>query len=220
MALQLLLIERKDLPQSESLLANLKNKGYQVAVVHNLELAIETTKTLWPNLIVISPTNGQQMLTRFQELICNNDLDIPCILVSHDPHLPNEVDCVVAQVAPDRLETLPEKIESAMSSQKNRFIRLPNLVIDCQQRQVLRDKEHFSLTPKEYKLLYLLIKKHGQILSRKEIMQTVWETDYMGDTRTLDVHIRWIREKIEEDPSKPQRLVTVRGVGYCFILHP
>ena len=220
MALQLLLIERKGLPQSESLLSNLENQGYQVAVAHNLETAAETTKTLWPNLVVFSLTNSHPSVATFQKLMDRIDLDIPCIVVSNEKVLSVTEDYAIVQLASNQLETLPEEIEEAISDQKNRFIRLPNLIVDCQQRQVLRDKEYYSLTPKEYKLLSLLIERHDQILSRKEIMQTVWETDYMGDTRTLDVHIRWIREKIEVKPSKPRRLLTVRGVGYRFISKP
>jgi DNA-binding response OmpR family regulator len=56
----------------------------------------------------------------------------------------------------------------------------------------------------------------GEVLSRGTIMKEVWETDYLGDTRTLDVHIRWVREKLEDNPSRPQYIITVRGVGYRF----
>jgi DNA-binding response OmpR family regulator len=94
------------------------------------------------------------------------------------------------------------------------------LIIDCQQYKVLRNGKGYWLTPKEFKLLYLLVENQGQILKRKTIMQEIWETDYMGDTRTLDVHIRWIREKIEENPSQPRHLITVRGVGYRFVVNP
>ena len=85
---------------------------------------------------------------------------------------------------------------------------------------MLRQGQIYSLTPKEFKLLNLLVSSPDQIFSRKVIMQEVWETDYLGDTRTLDVHIRWIREKIEDNPSRPQRVITIRGVGYRFILNP
>ena len=106
------------------------------------------------------------------------------------------------------------------AEQKDRFIRLPNLIIDCHYRRVLHKQQRHILTPKEFKLLHLLIDNHREVLSRKAIMQSVWETDYMGDTRTLDVHIRWLREKIEENPSRPKHLVTIRKMGYRFIMVP
>jgi DNA-binding response OmpR family regulator len=66
----------------------------------------------------------------------------------------------------------------------------------------------------------IFIGRVGQTITRKTLMKEVWETDYLGDTRTLDVHIRWVREKVEENPSKPQRLLTVRGQGYKFQCEP
>jgi DNA-binding response OmpR family regulator len=69
---------------------------------------------------------------------------------------------------------------------------------------------------KEFELLSLLMANAGHVLSRTDIFDRVWGTDWIGDTRTLDVHIRWLREKIETDPAKPQYIQTVRGVGYRF----
>lgn len=81
-------------------------------------------------------------------------------------------------------------------------------------RLVVTPKGQYHMTPKTTALLYYLMAHHGQVLSRSEIMQNVWETDYLEDTRTLDVHIRWLRERIEADPSEPTYLSTVRGKGY------
>ncbi|HSM55118.1 MAG TPA: response regulator transcription factor [Candidatus Sulfomarinibacteraceae bacterium] len=77
-----------------------------------------------------------------------------------------------------------------------------------------------QLTPKQAQLLEAFLRHPNQILSRRLLMQTVWDTDYVGDTRTLDVHIRWVREAIEENPAEPRRITTVRGVGYIFRLPP
>ncbi|MFQ5577236.1 MAG: winged helix-turn-helix domain-containing protein, partial [Anaerolineae bacterium] len=103
---------------------------------------------------------------------------------------------------------------------KGRFIRAGNLTLDTRTRAVLCAGTGHTLTPKLFALLKLLIKHQGQIVYRKTIMQEVWETDYMGDTRTLDVHIRWLREKIEDDPGNPKYVLTVRGAGYRFIANP
>ena len=73
-----------------------------------------------------------------------------------------------------------------------------------------------NLRYKEFELLSLLLGKAGQVISRAEILDQVWGIDWLGDTRTLDVHIRWLREKIEDDPSQPRYVQTVRGVGYRF----
>ena len=76
------------------------------------------------------------------------------------------------------------------------------------------------LTPKQAQLLEEFVRYPNQVISRKQLMQNVWRTDYIGDTRTLDVHIRWVREIIEENPAKPKLLRTVRGKGYIFNMLP
>ena len=81
-------------------------------------------------------------------------------------------------------------------------------------RTVSTPKGQYHMTPKQASLLDLLMRRHNQVLSRQEIMDKVWETNYLEDTRTLDVHIRWLRERIEPEPSEPRYLVTVRGKGY------
>jgi len=83
-------------------------------------------------------------------------------------------------------------------------------------RCVSRGNSVRHLTPRQAQLLDVFMRNAGHTLTRKYLMETVWETDYMGDTRTLDVHVRWIRERIEEKPSSPRYLRTVRGVGYHF----
>lgn len=215
-----LLIENSTLDRSESLLANLEDQGYQVSMTHTPEAAVETTKTLWPNLIVFNSTGNFLNLASFQQAIDKVNLNIPYVVVGDKNDLAAEFSTDTILVAPGKPQQLSQGLKKATSNQKNRFIRLPDLTLDCYKQQVLRKGQIYSLTPKEFKLLNLLVSSPDQLLSRKVIMQEVWETDYLGDTRTLDVHIRWIREKIEDNPSRPQRLITIRGVGYRFILNP
>jgi DNA-binding response OmpR family regulator len=219
MAMHVLLIENNNLDQSESLLTNLKEQGYQVETSDTPEAAVETTKMLWPNLIVFNSTNSSFNLANFQQAIDQVNLGIPYVIVG-DKILATEAGADTIVITPGKPQQLSQGLKKATSNQKNRFIRLPGLTLDCYKHQVLRNGRAYSLTPKEFKLLYLLVNNPDQVLSRKVIMQEVWETDYLGDTRTLDVHIRWIREKIEENPSRPRRLITIRGTGYRFILNP
>jgi DNA-binding response OmpR family regulator len=74
------------------------------------------------------------------------------------------------------------------------------------------------LRPMEANLLAALLRRPNQVVSRATLMREVWQTDYLGDTRTLEVHISWLRRKIEENPARPRRLITVRGVGYCLAM--
>ena len=91
-----------------------------------------------------------------------------------------------------------------------------DLRIDMTGRRVYLDEEEIKLSNKEFDLLAELMRNRNAVLSRDLILTKVWGYDYFVDKRTVDVHIRWLREKIEEDPSKPRRIVTVRGVGYRF----
>lgn len=219
MTMHVLLIENSSLDQSESLLANLTEQGYEVAVSTTPEAALETTKTLWPNLIVFNSANTFFDLASFQLALDQTKLNVPYVVVG-DKSLTADTSSETIVVAPGKTQQLNQGLKKAASNQKNRFVRVPGLTLDCYKHQMLRHGKVYNLTPKEFKLLFLLISHHDQVLSRKTIMQEVWETDYLGDTRTLDVHIRWIREKIEDNPSRPQRLITIRGTGYRFILTP
>ena len=81
---------------------------------------------------------------------------------------------------------------------------------------LISPKGQYRMPPKQFELLQLLMQKQGQVVTRGEIMQMIWNTSYLEDTRTLDVHIRWLRERIEIEPSNPRYLRTVRGIGYRF----
>jgi DNA-binding response OmpR family regulator len=88
--------------------------------------------------------------------------------------------------------------------------------VNLDRRVLLVNGHETQLTPKQSLLVETFLRHPGEVLDRKTLMEKVWQTDYLGDTRTLDVHIRWIREVIEDDPGKPRYLRTVRGVGYCL----
>ncbi len=94
--------------------------------------------------------------------------------------------------------------------------RAADLTLDLTRREIKGCNGNNKLTPKECELLALFMSYPGRVLSRKLLMKEVWETDFLDDTRTLEVHICWLRKKIEDDPHRPQRLRTVRGVGYRF----
>lgn len=101
-------------------------------------------------------------------------------------------------------------------------VTIGDIRIDLNRRQVIKAGEELALRFKEFELLSLLVAKAGEVVTRAEIFDKVWGTDWLGDMRTLDVHIRWLREKLEDDPGQPQYIQTVRGVGYRLVAeeHP
>jgi DNA-binding response OmpR family regulator len=108
-----------------------------------------------------------------------------------------------------RVRKLAEKLTS-------REIQAGPLVLDPDTRTLRKGAHTTHLRPKEAALLIFFIKNPSRVISRQELIRQVWETEYVDDTRTLSVHVRWLRTKIEDDPSKPRYLRTVRGVGYRF----
>jgi DNA-binding response OmpR family regulator len=99
---------------------------------------------------------------------------------------------------------------------KTETLEFDNLRIDMTRREITVDGEVVAFKPKEYELLTFFARHKGQVLSREFILERVWGWDFIGDSRTVDVHVRWLREKIEVDPANPRRIITVRGAGYRF----
>ncbi len=96
-------------------------------------------------------------------------------------------------------------------------LKLGDMEVDIGHHLITKAGQALTLTPKEFDLLAFLTRNKGLVFSRDQLLEKVWGYDYAGDTRTVDVHIRWLREKIEDNPDEPKRLITVRGVGYRFV---
>lgn len=97
---------------------------------------------------------------------------------------------------------------------KHKAVKVGGMVLDVEKSTLKKNGNEIHLTPKETKLMFLLMQNVGKVVSRGELMQAVWNTEYMGDTRTLDVHICWLRQKIEDNPRIPELILTRRGQGY------
>jgi DNA-binding response OmpR family regulator len=95
-------------------------------------------------------------------------------------------------------------------------LELGDLRLDPATHQATRADRPLVLKPRAFALLYFLMRHQGQVFSREQLLRQLWDDPYIGDPRTVDVHIRWIREQIEDDPGEPRRLRTIRGVGYQF----
>lgn len=116
-----------------------------------------------------------------------------------------------------RINALLRRIQMDRGDHKEgKTLSCHRLSVDLDARKVHKDGIEISLRYKEFELLTLLMLKAGQVVSRAVIFDEVWGTEWLGDMRTLDVHIRWLREKLEDDPGTPRYIQTVRGVGYRF----
>jgi DNA-binding response OmpR family regulator len=121
---------------------------------------------------------------------------------------------VKAHLRRERL--IREEVGSQQEVTSHDVLTFGNLTLDLSRREVLLKNAPIALKPKEFELLLFLAQHHRQALSRQFLLERVWGWNFGGGTRTVDVHVHWLREKIEADPSKPSRIVTIRGSGYRF----
>jgi DNA-binding response OmpR family regulator len=112
---------------------------------------------------------------------------------------------------------LRESPTSTVNTTTGRNIKLSNLSIDMDSRTVLINNQPVDLTFKEFELLAALARQPNRVFTRDQLFAQVWGSDFLGESRTVDVHIRYLREKLEENPSQPKRILTVRGVGYRLV---
>ena len=142
-------------------------------------------------------------------------LNIPLILVS--PEGTKKIDITGAFVNLIRPFThikLLNRVTRFSPSSKEDVIHLGKVSVFPSTKRVINNSKDTRLTPKQLELLELLVKKQGEVVTRKEMMKKVWRTDYLGDTRTIDTHVTWLRQAIENNPRKPKLLVTIKKVGY------
>lgn len=219
-AARILLIENTRAKRAS--FADALSKRYQVISVPSGKQALEQTAVHVPAVMILDAISMRTPGDRICRLLREQLPHIPLI------HLhPGGVD---ARSEADVVLTEPFTSRKLINSIERMFtINHPVVpsgeVLLCgafamypAQRLLVINGQEKSLTPKQAALIEIFFRNPGETLGRDVLMERVWDTKYMGDTRTLDVHIRWIRSAIEADPSKPQYLKTVRGVGYRFDL--
>jgi DNA-binding response OmpR family regulator len=199
----------------DSLKKTLTRSKFVALLAHNPKAALKIVRTEDPDLIILDMTSAKwnggvvaHSLRRATEapIIALGEPNSPHHLVQVEAHLP----------MPVHSRKLLKQVRELLA--RPRFLTVGNLTLDLKTRHVTTEGRDSRLTPKEFALLKELMSNAGAVLSRKTVMKRVWSTDFMEDTRTLDVHIRWVREKIEEDPSQPRYVRTIRGVGYQFVI--
>jgi DNA-binding response OmpR family regulator len=109
-------------------------------------------------------------------------------------------------------------VSDEAASQRKPSIRIGRVTVDLAGHRLLREGDVLAVTPKAFDLLAFLLRNPGQVFSRDQLLEQVWGYDYPGETRTVDVHVHWLRGLLEEDPSRPRFLQTIRGVGYVLRL--
>jgi len=217
----------------ETLAYNLNRQGYQVETAVDGESAVQIARQSHPDLIILDlmlpKLDGFEVCRILRQemnppiiMLTARDEEIDRVLgleMGADDYMtkPFSVRELLARVKAQlrRVRLMREEMESGDILPRE-VIQLDNLTLDLTRREILLNDKILALKPKEFDLLLYLARHRGQVLTRDLILERVWGWDFTGGSRTVDVHVRWLREKIELEPSNPTRIVTVRGAGYRF----
>jgi len=193
----------------------LERRKYEVIRATTNKEAVARAKDNPLALIVLDSTSSRIDGVR----ICRDiraHVDGVAILLLVRPNVQVDATCGADYVLPQPFtpRKLLNRVARMLPSSQGDVLTIGDLTLNVANRCVRLGKKEHQLTPKQSHLLEILMRQPNEVITRRQLMKAVWNTDYMGDTRTIDVHIRWLRQIIESDASKPRRLVTVRSVGY------
>jgi DNA-binding response OmpR family regulator len=224
-----ILVVEDELNLLEFIRYNLVKEGYQVLTAKDGPAAVELARSELPDVVLLDI-----MLPGFDGFeVCRllrKDMNMPILMLTAKV---DEVDKVVGLelgaddyiTKPFSMRELQARIKSALRrsetmqpqrAKAENILQADDLLIDLGRHEARVGEKVLPLKPKEFDLLALLMQNRGQVLSRDHLLEKVWGYDFAGDTRTVDVHIRWLRQHIEADPASPRRIVTVPRVGYRF----
>ncbi len=216
----ILLVEGKRAGQYTAVPA-LEKAGHQLKLCHTGTAALKALKDLVPDLIIFNAatmrTNGARTCRRLKRT--NEELPIIHVRAEGEPE-DSEAEADVYLEQPFTPRKLLNRVKDLLPIDHavEETVRYGHISLYLSKKSVDAGNGENRLTPKLAHLLEQFLRHPCQVLTRRELMQRVWKTDYIGDTRTLDVHIRWVREHIEENPAKPKFLKTVRGKGYILTI--
>ncbi len=213
----------------ESVGYNLKQEGYEVIAANNGETGLQLAKTEPVDLIVLDlmlpGINGMEICRTIRQ-----NSEVPIIMLTAKE---GEIDKVLGlELGADDYITKPFSMRELIArirtvlkranhsnggrNAPSKVIEIDDLRIDLPGHEVSVKGQAVNLSSKEFELLKIFINHPGQVLSREQLLTLIWGNDFYGDDRTVDVHIRWLREKLEDNPSEPKYIITVRGAGYKF----
>lgn len=226
MKIKILAVDDEE-PIADILKFNLENEGYEVILAHDGNTAVELAEKEDPDLILLDlmlpGKDGNEVCREIRKT-----KTMPIIMLTAKD---GEIDKVLGlELGADDYVTKPfsnreliARVKANLRRQQevakepettNKDIVIRNITIHPDAYSVSKEGVHIDLTHREFELFYYLARHIGQVMTREDLLETVWGYDYFGDVRTVDVTVRRLREKIEEDPSNPMWIVTRRGVGY------
>ncbi|HEX7556566.1 MAG TPA: response regulator transcription factor [Leptolinea sp.] len=208
-----LLVENK--PSSRSTyFEGLSRKGFQVITAINGTEAVKQMDVLPIDLVVINAvslySNGKGIIRNIKK----KAPAVPVLVILQENQASEDPMADVVLFLPFTLQKLINRMKPLLPAMKKDVLKVGTLQLDIRERIARYQGRQARLTPRLMLLLQMLMERPGEVIERAEIFRRVWETDYVEDTRSLDVHISWLREALEMDPRHPRLIKTIRGVGY------
>ncbi len=198
--------------KDDSIFSALSRK-YTVICVGSGKEALTTAQATTPDVIILDAaslrTTGERICRKLKESL--PDVPIIHIPLTGNPPAEGAADVILTEPTPRRITN---SVGRFVTRRREEMLHFGPFVMNVPRRILIAHGEEKQLTPKQAQLVALFLRHPNQTLDRKTIMAAVWDTEYVGDTRTLDVHIRWLRQVMETNGNKPRHLKTVRGVGY------
>jgi len=227
---ELILVAEDEESLADSIRYNLEREGFEAVLAPDGRVALESFRDREPALVILDlmlpEVNGLDVCRAIRA-----QSDVPVIMVTAKDA---EADKVAGlELGADDYVTKPFSMRELLSrvrallrrasmgagrrAEEGERLRGGPVELDVDRHEAFVRGEPVALPPKEFELLETLLRRKGRLLTRPNLIDEVWGSDYFGDTKTLDVHIKRIRQKIEKDPHDPEHLVTVRGLGYKFV---
>jgi len=206
---------------ASSLAPALEGRGYHVVRASNSKEALSRIRTDAPALAVVNSTSLHTDGLRLCLDLKGATDTMPVIIIVRAGTDPEKITCAdLVLVRPFTGRKLLNRIVRLLPDSVGNVLRAGHFTLNPDSRSLRVGKTEYHLTPMKSHLLEIFMRHPGEVLSREFLMKHVWQTDYLGDTRTVEVHIRWLREIIEANANHPIYLQTIRGVGYRFCVEP
>jgi len=220
-----ILVVEDDRNLLDTLKYNLRKEGYEVVTAVDGAEALDVARREKPDLLILDimlPKMSGFEVCR----ILRKEMIVPILILTAkveetDKIVGLEIGADDYMTKPFSLRELLARVRAVLRRAKmveaqpeEPLLKVGDIEVDTARHQASKGATTLELTPKEFDLLAFLARNKGFVFSRDQLLEKVWGYDFAGDTRTVDVHVRWLREKIEDNPNKPKLLVTVRGVGY------
>lgn len=202
-----------------SLAPILENKGYNLTRASNSKEALNRIKTDAPALAVVDCTTLHTDGTKICADVRSHSDSLPIVIIVRTGTDLDKINCAdTALTRPFSPRKLLNRVKHYLPDSAGEVLKAGEFILNIDGRYLRISKNEFHLTPMQARLMEAFLRRPNELLSRAYLMKTVWKTSYTGDTRTIEVHVRWLREIIEADPKKPKWLQTVRGMGYRLMI--